>query len=157
MENSGFFDKKLLETNYFKQYNRAYEKYQETRDPIWYNTNRNYQKLVDIFGAIYDFNKQHAGSFSKRVKAQDNDWKSCEAIYTEILVYYFYLKLYYEEIVKSIQLHGSECDLIVERSDNTKMYMEIFCVMPDFPAGEPGNSIVYDVKTHTQKSLSSIR
>ncbi len=54
-------------------------------------------------------------------------------------------------------MEGAESDIIVERLDGSKMFLEVFCVMPDFPVPEDGKFKVHDVKTHTQDSMASIR
>ena len=41
-------------------------------------------------------------------------------------------------MVKSLSLETDECDVIVERCDGSKYYLEIFCIMPNFQEDEDG-------------------
>ena len=104
---------------------------------------------------IHEYNEQHAKSFVKRLRESANDWKNCEAVFSEIIVYRHYIRLAYERLIRKIDLDAAESDVIIERLDGTKAYLEIFCVMPSFPLPEDGK--VVDVKTHTQTEMASIR
>jgi hypothetical protein len=46
----------------------------------------------------------------------------------------------------------------VERLDGSKMFLEVFCVMPSFPLPDEDEKFkVFSVKTHTQTEMASIR
>lgn len=149
-----FFDPLLLKTEYFSKYARAKERTKETG---FFNSHRNYDVLVSLFDAIANYDIHHARSFAKRIKTQDNDWSSCEAVFAELIVYGYYLRLRDEGLVRSLALDTNECDVIVERSDGTKMYLEVLCVMPYLPKSKGGTSVVRQIKTQTQTSPASLR
>ena len=69
-------------------------------------------------------------------------------------MYHHYIRAVYEGLVQAIHLHESEADIIIERPDGSRMFLEVFSVNPDF-AGEAGK--VSAVKTHTQRAMASIR
>ncbi|NEP03475.1 MAG: hypothetical protein F6K25_02465 [Okeania sp. SIO2G4] len=71
-----------------------------------------------------------------------------------MIVYHNYIPLIRERLVKSLSLETDECDVIVERCDSSKYYLEVFCIMPNFQEDEDG---VINIQTHTQKALSSVR
>lgn len=148
------FDDCLLNTEYFRKYAIAKEKTQGTS---YFNRYRNIDVLCSLFDQISQYNLRHARSFAKRIKSQDNDWTSCEAVFTELIVYGYYLRLRDEGLVRSLNLEESEADVIVERSDQTHMHLEVMCVMPSFPESPDGKPVVKTVKTHTQDAPSSIR
>ncbi len=79
-----FFDSQLLETVYFKKYRTAY--YFSKKDGLL-NPYRNYLTLINYLDEINQYNKRHSSSFIKRIKAQSNDWKACEAVISEVIVY----------------------------------------------------------------------
>ena len=143
--------KKLLDCDYFRKYRRSYDK---SREMGRLNPCRNYLTLLDSLTDIHSYNAQHAKSFAKRFRAYANDFKQCEAVFAEVIVYRHYIRAVYEHLARRIELHESEADVIIERPDGSKMFLEIFSICPDFP-DKPG--IAYDVKTHTQKAMGSIR
>ena len=151
---STFFDPELLQTNYFSEYARAKEK---TRGPVYFNPYRNYDILVSLLESIADYKLDHARSYAKRIKSQENDWNNCEGVFTEIIIYGYYLRLVSEGFVRSLKLQTDECDIIVERADGIVMYLEAFCVMPRIELSKEDAIVVNDIKTHTQDALSSIR
>jgi hypothetical protein len=144
----------LLANDYFQKYRRGYYSSREQGLLSWH---RNYVNLLTFLDEIHEYNEQHAKSFVKRLRESANDWKNCEAIFSEIIVYRYYVRLVYEGLVKKIELDTAESDIIIERLDGTKAYLEIFCVMPSFPLPEDGKVVVRDVKTHTQTEMASIR
>ena len=143
--------KQLLDYDYFRKYRRSYDK---SREMGLLNPCRNYLNLLDSLTDIHSYNAQHAKSFAKRFRAYANDFKQCEAVFAEVVVYRHYIRAVYEHMARRIELHESEADVIVERPDGSKMFLEVFSICPDFP-DKPG--IAYDVKTHTQKAMGSIR
>jgi hypothetical protein len=80
-----------------------------------------------------------------------------EAIFAEIIVYRYYVRLVYEGIVRSVRLGRTECDVIVERLDGTAAYLELFSIMPDRKQLKPGEISLKEYKTHTQDDPASIR
>jgi hypothetical protein len=145
-----FYEPSLLETEYMQRYREGY--YHCRKENFHLNWHRNYLSIINYFNEIYQYQKTHAASFAKRIKAQQKNWKECESIVSEVIVYHSYLRAMYEGLVSSISLETDECDVIVERCDGSKYYLEVFCIMPDFP--EEG---IIDIKTHTQTAFSSVR
>lgn len=144
----------LIDTEYFKRYKHTYYK--------WEGSNlipRNYLNLIKFLTEIFDYNKQHARGFAKELRSSSNsnDINNCEAIFSEIIVYRHYIRLVYEGIIKSINLNKKECDLIIKRLDNSLAYFEVFCVKPNLQMPKEGESIAYDIKTHMQDEMASIR
>ena len=135
--------RRLLECEYFKKY-RSLE----------LNHWRNYHTLLNSLAEIHDYNEQHANSFAKRFRENATDFKNCEAIFAEVIVYHHYIRAVHEKLVRKIYLRKSEADIIVERSDRSEFFLEVFSLNPDFPT-EAGQA--YDIKTHTQDALGSIR
>jgi len=145
----------LLKLDFFKKYRDHYYDMQNNgyqREP------RNYYNLLLYLSEIHAYNEQHARGFVKRLKTESKDWKNGEAIFSEIIVYRYYIRPTYEGLIKGINKINNECDIIIELLDGTKHYLEVFCVMPNFRM--PSNNeeiIVNDVKTHTQTEIASIR
>jgi hypothetical protein len=113
--------------------------------------------LLENLNDIHDYNEQHAKSYAQRFRDASKDWRNCEAIFSEVIVYRAYVRSVYEGLIRAIHLGEAESDIIVERPDGSKMFLEVFCVMPDFPLPQDGKFSVYDVKTHTQTAMASIR
>ena len=144
----------LLSTDYFQKYRRAYY---WSRERAFFNWQRNYVNLLTFLDEIHEYNGQHAKSFVKRLGESANDWKNCEAIFAEIIVYRHYVRLVYEGLIRKLELYASESDIIIERLDGTKAYFEVFCVMPNLTLPEDGKVVLQSVKTHTQNEMASIR
>jgi hypothetical protein len=122
------------------------------------NPFRNYVTLLEDLNDIHDYNEQHAKSYAKRLRGASKDWRGCEAIFSEVIVYRAYVRAVHESLIRKIHLEGAEADIIVERLNGSKMYLEVFCVMPVFPPpNEDGSPRVYSVMTHTQTEMASIR
>jgi len=152
---ASFVFQDLLDTEYFKTYKQAYVNTFATQ---YFRQYRNYSNLIKYLNEIYGYNVEHAKGYAKRLRAESNEWRNCEAIFTEIIVYRSYIRLIYQGIIKSIKLENSECDLILELSDGTLSYYEVFCVMPPLKISKSIEELeVHDIKTHTQDALSSIR
>jgi hypothetical protein len=145
-----FFDANLLKTSYMQRYREGY--YHCRNEGLRFNSYRNYLSIINYFNEVNQYQTTHAASFAKRIKTQQKNWKECEPIVSELIVYHSYLRPMYEGLVKSISLEADECDVIVERCDNSKYYLEVFCIMPDLP-----DEGLVDVKTHTQSAFSSVR
>lgn len=114
-------------------------------------------RLLAYLDEINEYNEQHAKSYVKKLRESASDWKNAEAVFAEIIVYRHYIRPACEGLVKQIELDTAESDVIVERLDDTKAYLEVFCVMPAFPLPENGKVVIRDVKTHTQTEMASIR
>lgn len=145
---------KLLDISYFQKYRHGYY---TSRAQGLLNPHRNYVKLLTCLNEINKYNKQHAKSYVKKLRESANDWENAEAVFAEIIVYRHYIRPAYEGLIKHIELHTDESDVIIERLDGTKLYLEVFCVMPHFPEPRGGEVVVDDVKTHTQEEMESIR
>jgi hypothetical protein len=146
-----FFDQKLLQTEYVKKYQQMAD---EKRG---YLPHRNHQNLISSLSAIYEYNESHARSFVKRIKSQEQQWRDCEAVYTEIIVYSYYLRLFYEGFLSNISLQEADYDLRIRRIDGSEMYLEAFCIMPEQHILTKGAIRVNHVMSQTQEALSSIR
>jgi hypothetical protein len=144
----------LLKCDYFKKYRDGYY---EARDAGLLNRYRNYVTLLQFLNDIYAYNEQHAKSYAKRFREGSTDWRNCEAVFSEAIVYRAYIRGVYEGLIRGIHLEAAESDIIVERLDGSELFLEVFCVMPSFPLPEDGKVTVYDVKTHTQTEMASIR
>lgn len=144
----------LLNCDYCQKYRRGYYSSREQGLLSWH---RNYVNLLTFLDEINEYNEQHAKSFVKRLRESAKDWKNCEAIFSEIIVYRHYIRAVYEGLIRKLELDVAESDIIIERLDGTKAYLEVFCVMPSFPWPENGNIVVRHVKTHTQTEMASIR
>lgn len=146
---------RLLECDYLAKYRCAYY---EAGKLGFLNPHRNYVTLLTSLSEIHAYNEQHARSFAKRLRVNAADFKQCEAVFAEIIVYHHYVRDVHEDLVRRIELHESEADVIVERPDGSRMFLEVFSVNPDFPiAKRGGKPIVNDVRTHTQDAMASIR
>jgi hypothetical protein len=151
----GFPFPDLLNIDYFKKYKDAYY---EMPKRGYQRGHRNYYNLLLYISEIYEYNEQHARGFAKRLKTDGKDWKNAEAVFSEIIVYRYYIRPALEGLIKGIHRINSECDIIIELLDGTKHYLEVFCVMPNLKrASKPGEIIVEDLKTHTQTEMASIR
>lgn len=144
----------LLSTDYFQRYRKGCY---ASREQGILNPHRNYVKLLTYLDEIGKYNEQHAKSYAKRLRESATDWRNAEAVFAEVIVYRYYLRPVYEELIKSISLDAAESDVIIERLDGTKAYLEVFCVMPSFPIPPKGQFVVHSVKTHTQNEMASIR
>jgi hypothetical protein len=144
----------LLGIDYFQKYRRGYY---SSRELGLLSKHRNYVNLLAYLDEIHEYNDQHAKSYVKRFKENGNDWRNCEAIFSEVIVYRHYIRASYEGLIKGIELHEAEADIIIERPNGTKLYLEVFCVMPSFQKPDGGEIVVYEVKTHTQTAQASIR
>jgi hypothetical protein len=145
----------LLKCDYFKRHREGYH---AAREAGWLNRYRNYVTLLEDLNDIRAYNEQHAKSYAKRFRDGSKDWRNCEAIFSEVIVYRAYIQGVYEGLIRSIHLEEAESDIIVERLDGSKMFLEVFCVMPSFPLpDEEGKPKVHSVRTHTQTEMASIR
>jgi hypothetical protein len=143
----------LIECRYFKYYK---DEYYDWRNEGLQLRVRNYLNLLRYLKEIHEYNEQHANGFKKRLNSGSKDWKNCEAIFSEIIVYRYYIRLVYERIIKSINQNTSECNLIIERLDGSLYYLEVLCIMPDFRKHQE-QSQAWDIKSHTRTAHAAIR
>lgn len=149
-----FWNPNLLSTKYFKKYRKKYCHRKDTGFPIG---PRNYSNLLIYLNEISKYNEQHAKSFAKRIKSESMDWRNFEAIFCEIIIYRYYIRLVYEGLIKSIDLNVRECDLIIERLNGEKYYLEAFCIMPKNQISTPEKPVVKKNTTHKQLEMASVR
>ena len=147
-----FYDQALLQTEYMQHYREAYYLCRENGFNL--SPYRNYLSILNYLNEISQYTEPHANSFGKRIKKKHKRFKDCEAVVSEVIVYHSYLRPMYEGLVRSISLEHNECDVILERCDGSKYYLEVFCIMPDFKENENG---VIEITAHTQKAFSSVR
>ncbi|HZY73221.1 MAG TPA: hypothetical protein VFE22_08965 [Edaphobacter sp.] len=145
----------LLTCEYFQRQRKGYY---AARGAGCLNHYRNYITLLEDLEDIHTYNEQHAKSFAKRFREGSEDWRNCEAIFSEVIVYRAYIRGVYEGVIQNIHLEEAESDIIVERLDGSRMFLEVFCIMPSFPLRDENKEpTVYSVKTHTQTEMASIR
>lgn len=144
----------LLTNDYFRRYRDGYYK---ARDASCLNHDRNYVTLLEGLNDIHEYNEQHARSYAKRFRNGANDFRNCEAIFSEIIVYRSYIPNAYEGLIRAIHLEQADSDIIVERLDGSRMFLEVLSIMPDFPVPEHGKFTAYEVKTHKHTPKASIR
>lgn len=145
----------LLTCEYFQKQRKAYY---GARDVGGLNPFRNYLTLLEGLDDIHAYNELHAKSFAKRFRGSAKEWRNCEAVFCEVIVYRAYIRGAYEGLIRKIHLEAAEADVIVERLDGSRMFLEVFCVMPSFPVPRPDEAPkAYSVNAHTQTEMASIR
>lgn len=151
----GFPFPKLLDTPFFNKLRAAYR---HTPEAGWDVGRRNYLTLIGNLREIHGHDQQHGKSFAKRLRTAGSDLRNSDAIFAEIIVYHYYIRLVHEGLIGGLELQPDETDVIVVRQDGTRAYLEVFCVMPNFKTpSKPGELVVSDLKTHTQEAMASIR
>ena len=85
-----FYDSELIKIEYFRRYRETYD---FSRDSGFLNPYRNYLSILGYLGEIREYNTSHANSFAKRLKKDCNNWNSCEAVVSEMIVYHSYIRL----------------------------------------------------------------
>lgn len=146
--------RELLGVEYLKKYRAAYYKQRELGAQIG---TRNYYNLVKFIAEIHEYRLDDAKALGKRLRTDGTEWRNCEAIFAEIIVYRYYLRLVYEGLIRSVRLGRAECDVIVDRLDGSTAYLELFSIMPDRKQLQPGEFAVKEYKAHTQDDPASIR
>ncbi len=144
----------LLNLDYFKKHRHEY--YWRRKEGIPPGP-RNYLNLLKYLEEIYAYNPEHANAFGKAFQSSGTDRNNSEATFAEIIVYRYYIRLVHEGLITSISREHRECDIILKRLDGTKAFLEVFCIMPNFRDPEPDEVLVYDIKTHTQEEMASVR
>ena len=151
----GFPFPHLLALPFFADMRTAYRR---TPEVGWSVGRRNYLVLLQDIREINEHDRQHAMSYAKRFRTAGPDKRNSDAVFAEVIVYHYYIRLVHEGLIGAIELQPDEADVIVVRHDGSRAYLEVFCVMPDFKTpAKPDESVVQDVKTHTQAALASIR
>lgn len=146
-----FFDQDLLGTTYVRHLHQHYE---DTYDSLFLNPHRSYPRLLSVLNRVFTYNEEHARSFTKRLKRQAKDARSCDGVFAEAIVYAHYVPLVAEGVVRSLDIRHDDYDLRIERPDKRYYFLEIFSVMPELCADANG---VSEVKTHLQSAMSSVR
>jgi hypothetical protein len=149
-----FYEPRLIETEYFK---RNREGYYGAKGYGLLNPYRNYVRYLNLFSEIHGYNSAHAAHYSKRIRTAPNDWNGCESVISEMIVYWSYIRLLNESLIRSISIETSECDLIVERDDGSKYFLEVFCVTPPIEERAMKTPGAQSIDTHTQTAFCSIR
>jgi hypothetical protein len=151
MVERAFFKIDLLSTTYFK---KQREHYIDTRLTIFNNPLRNYPALLNGLTLIHEHRQDHARSFVKRFREQQNDFNSCEAVFAELIVYGGCLRQLWEGHLTGLDLQPDSHDLELTRPDGTHAFLEVLCVMLD-PVPDASGLVTY--QTHKQDPNSSIR
>jgi len=146
-----FFDQALLQTTYFRWLR---EESLDHEQHGFANPLRDYRRLLTGLTDIHEHRPDHVQSYCKRLKLQQDDQSSCEAVYSEIIVYCGCLRELWQGHLVSLGLETQSHDLALTRPDGSRAFLEIMCVMPD---PKPDSSGLVSYQTHTQNSSSSIR
>lgn len=147
--------KDLLALDYFSRHRKGYYR---CREEGWQVQPRNYYNLLQFLKEIYEYRKEDAKTFEKALRGSAADIPNSDAIFAEIIVYRYYIRLVHEGIIKSVRLGRQECDVIVERLDSSSAFLEVFSIKPKLPVPAPGEKFVaYSIMTHTQDAMASVR
>lgn len=137
---------------------RMRDGYRSARKAGWSAGCRSYITLLHNLAEIHEHSPQHANSYAKRLRTAGKDERNSEAIFAEVIVYWYYIRLVHEGLIRSIELRSSEADVIVVRLDGTRAYLEVLSVMPALKQpSKPGGIVWGYLETHTQESLAAIR
>jgi hypothetical protein len=146
---ASFFDKSLIETDFFKRCRKGHYWYLENSS---FMPHINYDFILSRLSDIHGLNPLHAKSYANRIKADHENFVACEAIISEVVVYAYYIPLKYEGIISGIDLDSKECDVIIEENDGGKRFYEILMIKPDLKINE-----VNEIRTHHQTGHASLR
>ena len=149
----GFQFPELIDTPYFVELR---EEFLGARKHGFRPGVRNYCTLLRSLQKVHVYNAQHASSFAKRFRNEQNNTNCCHAIYAELLVYAHYIPLVYEGVIQGIELEGREADVILLRPDGGRVFMEVFCITPKIEYDERKISAV-SIQTHTKEAMSGVR
>ena len=141
--------KELLELDYFQKYRGSYYRCNDEGRQI---PPRNYYNLLQFLTDIHEYQLDDAKTFVKAFRTQGADWRNSEATFAEVIVYRYYVRLVYENIICAVRHGREECDIIVDRLDGSTAFLEVFSIMPNL--SEVG---VNDITTHTQDAMASVR
>ena len=141
--------KDLLALDYFQKYRHWYYRCQNEGRQIHL---RNYYNLLQFLTEIHEYQLNDARTFFKAFRTRAADWRNSEATFAEVIVYRYYVRLVYENIIRAVRHGRKECDIIVDRLDGSTAFLEVFSIMPNL--SEVGGN---DITTHTQDAMASIR
>ena len=141
--------KELLELDYFQKYRGSCYRCNDEGRQI---PPRNYYNLLQFLTDIHEYQLDDAKTFVKAFRTSGADWRNSEATFAEVIVYRYYVRLVYEDIIRAVRHGREECDIIVDRLDGSTAFLEVFSIMPNL--SEVG---VNDITTHTQDEMASVR
>ena len=141
--------KELLELDYFQKYRGSYYRCNDEGRQI---PPRNYYNLLQFLTDIHEYQLDDAKTFVKAFRTSGADWRNSEATFAEVIVYRYYVRLVYEDIIRAVRHGREECDIIVNRLDGSTAFLEVFSIMPNL--SEVG---VNNITTHTQDEMASVR
>jgi hypothetical protein len=104
----GFVFQDLLACDYFQKHRDGYYASHELGV---LNHDRNYPLLLTFLNEIHEYNQQHSKSYAKRLREASKDWRNCEAIFSEIIVYRSYVRGIHEQLIRKIELDEAEADI----------------------------------------------
>ena len=113
---------------------------------------RNYYNLLQFLTDIHEYQLDDARTFVKAFRTLAADWRNSEATFAEVIVYRYYVRLVYENIICAVRHGRKECDIIVDRLDGSTAFLEVFSIMPNM--SEVGGNVI---QTHTQDAMASVR
>ena len=145
--------KELLALDYFVRQRRGYYRCQEEG---WQRPLRNYYNLLEFLADIHEYRCDDAKAFSKAFRTGAADWRNSEAVFAEVIVYRYYVRLVYEGIIRSVRLGREECDVIVDRLDGSTAFLEVFCIQPQLREPNAGEVVLNKIQTHTQDAMASV-
>jgi hypothetical protein len=147
--------KDLLSLDYFKRHRAGYY---DCREHGWQIPKRNYYNLLTFLTEIHEYRPDDAKAFAKRFRTEVADLSNADATFAEMIVYRYYVRLVYEGLIRAVRLGRGDCDVVIERLDASCAFLEVFSVKPKFPEIPPGEKFVaYDIRTHTQNAMASVR
>ena len=151
----GFEFQQLLALDYFKHHR---DEYYDRVNTGWQLPRRNYYNLLNFLQEIHEYRPDDSRRFAKRLRNEAADPANSDAIFAEIIVYRYYVRLVSEGIIRSVRHGGEDCDLIVDRLNDTTAYLEVFSIKPK--AREMQDSaqfVANELRTHLQDPEASIR
>ena len=146
-----FFDQAVLQTTYFRWLR---EESLDLAEHGFANPLRDYRHLLTSLEEIHRHRPEHAKSFTKRLKGQQDDQLGCHAVYSEVIVYCGCLRELWNGHLVGLELQTDSHDLAITRPDTSVAYLEVMCVMPNPP---PDSTGLVSYQAHTQDGVSSIR
>jgi hypothetical protein len=147
--------KDLLSLDYFKRHRAGYY---DCREHGWQIPTRNYYNLLTYLTEIHEYRMDDAKTFAKRFRTEAADLSNADATFAELIVYRYYVRPVYEGLMRAVKLGREDCDIVIERLDGSCAFLEVFSVkpkLPQIPAGE--KCVAYDIRTHTQDAMASVR
>jgi hypothetical protein len=138
--------KDLLSLDYFKRHRAGYY---DCREHSWQIPKRNYYNLLAFLTEIHEYRPDDAKAFAKRFRTEAADLANADGAFAEMIVYRYYVRPVYEGLIREVRLGREECDVVIERLDGSRAFLEVFSVKPRLPQIPPGEKFVaYDIRTH---------